>query len=565
MNYIYTRISTDGQNETSFQVQEDVVRKQLAVISTEPITVIQEVGSGKNTENRPKFVDMLSNLKQGDIVGIYDNSRFSRDIEISLQLLREIHNKGARLLCDGKFINPDNPQDKMIFSIQSTFSTYQRDIQNQKSLEGIKKKYSNGDAIFSPILGYEVIRRGKNIKVEIVPEEANVVQYVFTEYSKGKSLNKLAEELYSSYSKTINNTYIRSIISRSLYMGYYPINRKMTKKLISMPKEEVEKVLVKSNYYPPIISEQLWWDCFTSHRVCKRMKSRPFDTRFTVSELSGIYVCPDCRKHISFCTKNRKLRSGGVKSYPEYVFNSHTPDCKEKLRTCFRAEWLINISRICFFITFSYGNEVGQFFEEVKAKLYSDNEQLKNALDEVNKLLAENKAKADRIVIAISNGILDMDMAKGQIDKLKQEKAMYETQKANIQSDLLRQMNDLADYIEVASDELLANFDLNRRRNYLTYVKEGLNFGSYLTLEFMNGKMFKIYRAERTPKGVIKPSEIEVSYQGEKQLQIMYDHANNKVTILPETTGDKDADLMIETFDKDLENKINYYITNVPM
>ena len=139
--YGYCRKSTEEQNETSFSVQEEYIRNYARNIEgIDEIIIITETGSGSSLEGRPLFKSLLESLRPNDIVSVYDSSRISRNTEDALSIIRTISQKGARLMVAGKFIDPNSPIDTMLWSVQSSFDTYQRQIQNQKSRQGIDAK-----------------------------------------------------------------------------------------------------------------------------------------------------------------------------------------------------------------------------------------------------------------------------------------------------------------------------------------------------------------------------------------------------------------------------------------
>ncbi len=554
MDYIYARVSTDAQNETSFEVQEESVRKQLELVSNAPITIIKEVGSGKDTEGRPKFLDMLAKLQKGDIVAIYDNSRLSRNIEISLFLLREINNKGARLLCDGKFISPDNPQDFMIFNIQSSFSTYQRQIQNQKSIEGLKKKYANGDAVFvSNLFGYETHKKGKVVTATIVEEEAKIIRHCYEEYAKGCSTTKLYNELWGTALQRpfiFNSNEIREILHRPLYMGYYFLEKGNSRQATNYSKEELIPMLVKSNIYPPIVDEDLWWQVHNSWRTFRRAGSVPFERRFAPHECSGVYHCCGCKGGMS-----HKHRFKNGTNYDGYEFNTHTPDCKYKYRTAYDDVWVEDVTRACFYITFLHGDEVGNFFEEQKAKLYENTAELQRALDAIDAEMKEVDTKIGRVVDAITEGILDNAVAKTKMTELREKKNSYQSQREKIANDIAMQLADVDDFLEGSASEVLENFDSGRRKYYLKYVKSGLNYNTHLTLEFMNGKFFTISRPTKH-RGKIDDATIEVSYRGQFQYSFTFVAKDHALILNKEPSGDMWADAEYN-YIKDIESKVN--------
>lgn len=553
MNYIYARISTDGQNETSLEVQEEAVRNQLIGVSSAPITVMREIGSGKDTEGRPVFLNMLSKLKEDDIVAVYDNSRLSRNIEISLFLLKEISNKGARLLCDGKFLDPNNPQDYMIFNIQSSFSTYQRQIQRLKSCEGMKRQIENGDKIFpSTLFGYDLIRRGKNTTVSIIEEEAKIIRYIFDRYNQGASVSKISEELYGvplERNKTFTADNVANILIRTIYTGYYRANGM---KNAELSKEELEPLLIKSNKYPPIIDCDTFWKSY--NRLHSSYKRRIYDgKRFTPHILSGLYTCPCCNKgmiHVNIPVyKGVGVREG------VYSFHAHYPNCTSKKFRVYLDTWMEGVTMACFFITFLFGDEIGCFFEEQKAKLYESTEELRKALADIEKAMGEIDVKILRLVDAISEGIIDSSAAKGKMDALKAQKKSYQHQADNISSDIARTMIDIGDFVEDSAIETIEQFYSNIRNTYLKYIDYAHYYEKSLVVRFVNGKEFKIEKYKKL-NNKRQNSLVTVSKDGKEQFTFTYCIDSNEIRMNTATSNDPFIDYENKELKK-LEYKVN--------
>lgn len=563
MIYIYCRVSTDSQNETSFEVQEEVVRSKLNTI--DPVEVIREVGSGKDTENRPLFLNMMNNLKQGDKVAIYDQSRLSRNTEVALFLLNEINKRGASLIIDGKVIDSANPQDKMLYTIQSSFSTYQRELQIQKSREGLKKKYLNGDAVFTgKLFGYEVIRKGKNVVATIIEEEAEVLRFIYTEYNKGSSLKAIEEKLASirlTRPFIFNVMNIRCLLKRPLYMGYYSTETNTQEHNSKYKtKEEFSKLLVKSNIYPPIISEELWWSVFSNYRSCKRPHAVSYENRWTFNTLSGLIKCPGCCKGISFHNRYRKESGNYCK---EYILQAHTIDCPSKKRTAWNNVWLENVFITMFVLTFKEGSEVGRFFEETRFNLNKDIEGLRGQLNSDDAELKKIDKSINNIVDAIAEGIIDNDNAKVKMKSLNSNKERIFQHKGLVEEEIRNLSRDVEDYIETSANDILLKYDTSkdaRRGLYFKYIKEAFDYYDYFIVKFVNGKMFKVERPKRYNYG-IKPATIEVSYNGVLQYKFTFYSSPYRIEIVPL----REKDVFIKYVNdrrRELESIVNDYLSH---
>ena len=76
--YGYSRISTVDQSDHSLANQSKYLRVQAESLGFEFVDNKERL-SGKNLE-RPVLQSILSRLKKGDAVGVYDNSRLGRGV-----------------------------------------------------------------------------------------------------------------------------------------------------------------------------------------------------------------------------------------------------------------------------------------------------------------------------------------------------------------------------------------------------------------------------------------------------------------------------------------------------
>lgn len=533
MYYGYCRKSTEGQNETSFEVQSEFLIYQANKLNVE-YKILTETGSGGSLVDRPVFMKLLSDLKEGDIVGCYDQSRISRNDKESFVILDSITEKKARLQVNGKFIDPNDPQDRAIFGMQSIFANYQKDIQTQKSREGTKKRYANGDAVFAgDLFGYEQVRRGKTLQINPIEEEAKIIRFVFKKYAEGASLHELERQLAGTphprpFNFIVEN--LRIMVQRPIYMGYYLGEPNMQRHIMKYSEAEVREKLIKSNYYTPIIDEELWWKCFRSYRTCKRPHAVAHCYRWIKSELSGLFDCSDCGGAMTYHNRFRGDIGDHGSYYPQYKFQKHFPSCPTKYYTAYRADWLEELMRVCFRLTFLEGGEIGEFFKEKANELYETSKELHSAIEAIDKSVKDIDGKIARLVDAVADGIMDNETIRPKMEKLRDEKAGQLAKRKELLSDLRSKVDESDIWLELSAQEVLNDFYNRKRDYYLRYIKEGLNYHTYMTLEYMNGKQYTIIRPIRT-NFKIKPTEIKVSYRGEWQFSFVYDWENKTFTV----------------------------------
>lgn len=522
--YGYCRKSTEEQNETSFSVQEEYIRNYARNIEgIDEIIIITETGSGSSLEGRPQFKSLLNTLCPNDIVSVYDSSRISRNTEDALSIIRTISQKGARLMVAGKFIDPNSPIDTMLWSVQSSFDTYQRQIQNQKSRQGIDAKKLSGDWVMrGDLFGYKTYRtRGKTI-VEVDEDASKVVKYVYSEYLKGRSTFQISQSLENTVVPTQPETmftpcFIRRMLAKPIYMGYYSKDKLDNDKIFSITKAELKAKLVKSNLYQPIVDEETWWKVFDNWRSLKRTHSKQYNYRYSYYEGSTIIHCPECNVGYmhSYKKDNRREAVSDV-----YLFGRHNGKCSLNTYRWMAKDSFELMMRTAFFLTMDGGVEVGGFFEDRKDKINLSLEENRRLLESLEQKLGENKKKSERIIDAIMDGLVDKETVRDRMNSLKEEKDRLSRQIEDINHNIRGFESDLEDIMEEEStntvEEFIHSSSTKRRTLYRKFIHEGTFDGKEFRIRYRNGKeyVFTMWASKKK-----KPSTMDftVSFRGEKQ------------------------------------------------
>lgn len=131
MIYGYARVSTKSQEDnTSLYNQENQLRKNGCEV------VVSEVFTGA-TMNRPKFVELEKKLKKGDTLMITTLDRFSRSTEKGIEKIKELAEKEIIVnILNLGVIDLKNPMGKMVFTVLSAFSEYEKDCIIERMREG---------------------------------------------------------------------------------------------------------------------------------------------------------------------------------------------------------------------------------------------------------------------------------------------------------------------------------------------------------------------------------------------------------------------------------------------
>lgn len=160
-NIAYIRVSTVDQN---------VARQEEALKPYNIDKYFIEKASGKNIKDRPELEKMLEYIREGDIVYVESISRLGRSLKDLLELIESFNKKGVNFVSikEGQ-INTTTPTGKLVFSIFSALSEFERETIKQRQAEGIKIAQDNG------------VYKGR-VRIQINPNE---LKKYYEEFQKG--------------------------------------------------------------------------------------------------------------------------------------------------------------------------------------------------------------------------------------------------------------------------------------------------------------------------------------------------------------------------------------------
>ncbi|GHV44632.1 recombinase RecD [Clostridia bacterium] len=226
---IYARYSSDNQREESIEGQlrecgDFAARKGYTIIKTYADRAI----SGKKADNRPQFMQMVADSKQGgfDTIIVWKIDRFSRDKYDSVYYKNVLKKNGVSVISATEPID-DSPEGQLMESIFEGFSVYYiKDLSMKTSrgmTENVLKGKSNGGTL---TYGY-TIDEDKHFQID--PVKALIVADIFRRYASGEStksiLSTLKEQGFkTNHGKTPGYSFITSLLKNRRYLGEYRFN-----------------------------------------------------------------------------------------------------------------------------------------------------------------------------------------------------------------------------------------------------------------------------------------------------------------------------------------------------
>ena len=194
----YCRVSTDAkEQELSYASQ---IRNYTELISHhdgwELVDIYaDEAVSGTKTDKREDFNRLLADCRKGriDRVLVKSISRFSRNTKDCLAALRELMRLGVTVQFEKENIDTETLTTELMVSVSGSLAQQESISIAENIRMGYRRRMARGEFITNkPPYGY---RNAGGGKLEIVPEEAEVIRWVFESYLNGCSPASIAAEM----------------------------------------------------------------------------------------------------------------------------------------------------------------------------------------------------------------------------------------------------------------------------------------------------------------------------------------------------------------------------------
>ena len=345
---IYARYSDSHQRDESIEGQlrecgDFAERKGFAVVKTYADRAI----SGKKADNRPQFMQMITDSKQKgfELVIVWKIDRFSRDKYDSVYYKNILKKNGVSVLSATEPID-DSPEGQLMESIFEGFSAYYLKDLSMKVSRGmtenaLKGKFNGGGITF----GY-VIDENKQFQPD--PVNALIVADIFRRYASGEESKSILHSLVTQGLKTNHGkaptySFTINLLKNRRYLGEYRF-----------------KDIVVEDAFVPLVDVETFEKCQKRLNANQRKPAhfKPVEDKYiltgkifcglcgsTMNGVSGTsshgtthryYHCHNTQKHKS-CKKKRTSKALVESAVLEYILrmldNKLIVDCI--VDTCF--------------------------------------------------------------------------------------------------------------------------------------------------------------------------------------------------------------------------------------
>ena len=309
----YCRVSTDSEEQlTSYENQKkfytDMIAKnpewQLAGIYAD------EGISGTRADKRPEFNNMIKACLAGKIDYIITKSvsRFARNTVDCLDYVRMLRSRGIGVFFEEQNIDTLKSDSELYLVIYAGFAQSESESISKNITWSYRKRFEDGRPIFvyKKLLGY---KKGPDGEPEIVPEEAKIVERIFTMYLSGMTVDVISKRLQSegisvpgkdfSFGKTM----IMSVLRNEKYCGDCILQKTVTVDCISKTRKRntgEAPMYIVENSHAAIISRETY---NRTQEELSRRKAKAPQSRKTAITASGKYskyaltdvlICGEC-------------------------------------------------------------------------------------------------------------------------------------------------------------------------------------------------------------------------------------------------------------------------------
>lgn len=144
-------------------------------------------------DNRENFQRMLADCKAGKIDHIITKSisRFARNTVTLLQTVRELKNMGISVYFEEQNIDTMTADGELILSILASYAQEESLSVSENQKWRVRQNFSEGKPWRGFMLGY----RYNDGQYVIVPEEAEIVKSIYTDFLSGKGIEAIMKSL----------------------------------------------------------------------------------------------------------------------------------------------------------------------------------------------------------------------------------------------------------------------------------------------------------------------------------------------------------------------------------
>ncbi len=294
---LYPRVSTEDQSRFGFSLdeQEESLRRLCEYKHYTIYKVYREEGVSAKSMDRPKFQEMIQDMKDGKInkIIVYKLDRLTRsiqDLEVICKMLEQYH---CDLESDTEEINTSTPTGVFFMRMTTILAQLEIERTSERTKFGLIGAAKNGHLSGRTPLGFTKLENQKELIIDTL--SADVIKQIFKLYLDGHSVCSIVKQFNQEQvlHRKWATTTIDKILSNQLYIGN-----------IEYGKRTGEKVQIFENVVPAIIDKTI----FEMVQKRKEKNLKNFHRKLNYIFMQKI-KCPKCHKIMGGCSSTSKNKT----------------------------------------------------------------------------------------------------------------------------------------------------------------------------------------------------------------------------------------------------------------
>jgi DNA invertase Pin-like site-specific DNA recombinase len=299
----YARVSTDSDEQfTSYEAQVDYYTQYIKNNEEWEFAGVYADGgiSGTSTRHREQFNKMIQDALDGkiDLIVTKSVSRFARNTVDSLTTIRKLKEKGIEVYFQKENIYTLDSAGELLLTLMSSLAQEESRSISENVTWGKRKQFADGKVSlpYGRFLGY---RRGADGLPEVVPEEAEIVRWIYRSFINGLTPNHIAEKLMERGIPSPSGkpkwypSVIESILTNEKYKGSALLQKKFTvdflTKKVKVNEGEVPQYYIEESHEAIIEPEE--FELVQAEYERRKALGKQYHSK---SLFAARIVCADC-------------------------------------------------------------------------------------------------------------------------------------------------------------------------------------------------------------------------------------------------------------------------------
>jgi site-specific DNA recombinase len=236
----YSRVSTTKQKEDGVSIETQQVRMK-EYCDRKGYTIVKhykdEARSGRSAD-REGLLQMLDDLQEGEIVIVYQLSRFSRSMKDAIDLIDRIQNKKkATFECLDPPLDLSNAFGRALFHMVMTFHQLERENLGKLTSDAMLRLSEQKALRGRPPFGYKCVGRDKDYVKD--DEKFVWVEKIIERHKMGEKIHRIATWLNEQQTeKKWGSTQVKAVlIAHGVIPDEKGVYHSIEERLISYHKE----------------------------------------------------------------------------------------------------------------------------------------------------------------------------------------------------------------------------------------------------------------------------------------------------------------------------------------